>query len=43
MPKSTVDDCAEVPPTADGLDQAHDKLVHAVGKTSARMNSKAVT
>ena len=43
LPKSRVDDCAEVPPTADSLDQAHDKLVHAAGETSASVNSKAVT
>ena len=43
LPKSRADDCAEIPPTADGLYQAHGKLVHAAGEISARVNSKAVT
>ena len=43
LPKSRVDGCVEVPPTFDGLDQTHGKLVHAAGETSARVNSKAVT
>ena len=41
LPKSRIDDSAEVPSTADGLDQARGKLVHVAGETSARVNSKA--